>query len=570
MIPVLLGTNIPATENNGLGTLTDCAACIVKTAINGEYELTLRYPVSGRLYGSLALRSIIKAKADVSHDPQLFRVYRITKPLNGIVTVYARHIAYDLSGVNVEPFTAPSLAAALVGFSTHAVTESPFTFATDKSVASAFTVPVPSSIWQLFGGQRGSILDVYGGEWDFDNTTCTLKTRLGADNGVSIRYGKNMTDLEQDANCAAVYTGVYPYYYDGDDLRQLPERVIPAPGNYDYERIMPLDLTGAFEEPPTEEELRARAQTYVIKNDVGVPKVSWDVSFVQLSQTVEYSQLALYERVALGDTVTVEFEALGVSASARAVEIEYNSLLERYESITLGSVKSNLADTIVAQEKELQAKPTEVIVERIASQLAKGILGANGGAVRLLDTNGDGDPDELYIADNPDPAQAVKVWRFNYSGWAASENGYNGPFVMGATLTDGLLANAVTAANLTAGTIRSADGRTFLLDLDAGVLQIEQLDNYANYIQVGDLGEGVYGVKIGQRSLTDAFKALFTATRLSFYDGTDETTFLSNKKLNAPTIRTANMELTDNIDDPTDVDWSLTLGDGFNLKWIGG
>lgn len=382
-----------------------------------------------------------------------------------------------------------------------------------------------------------------------------------------------MVDLEQDANCAAVYTGVYPFWRGGDNgeiLVQLPERTLAAPGTYDFVRIMPLDMSEKFEEPPTESALRTAANNYMTRNSIGVPDVSWAVSFVQLSQSAEYANLAIYDAVDLGDDVTVEFEAMGVSASARAVSIVYNALLERYDTITLGRVKSNLADTIVEHQKEISNKPSQSIIEQISSALAKGILGAKGGAVRLLDTDGDGSPDELYIADNPDPLLAVKVWRFNYNGWAASENGYSGPFVMGATLTDGLLANAVTAANLTAGTIRSADGKTFVLDLDAGTLQIEALSNIEDYIQVGALDGGQYGVKIGQRTLTDAFKALFTATRLSFYEGTEETGFFSNKKLNTPTIRTGNMELTDNINDPTDVDWRITLGNGFNIKWVGG
>jgi len=106
-----------------------------------------------------------------------------------------------------------------------------------------------------------------------------------------------------------------------------------------------------------------------------------------------------------------------------------------------------------------------------------------------LDTNGDGNPDELYITDNADPSLAVKVWRFNYEGWAASKTGYNGPYIFGATLDDGLLANFVTAAQLVAGTIRSRDGETFFLDLDNGVLEMKAIGEVED--SLSDLGDRI-------------------------------------------------------------------------------
>ena len=228
----------------------------------------------------------------------------------------------------------------------------------------------------------------------------------------------------------------------------------------------------------------------MVDNEIGVPAVSWKVEFVALEQTEEYKGQGFLERISLGDTVLVEFDELGVNASARAVKTVYNVLCDRYENITLGRVKANLAQTIVDQNKEIAKKPNKTLAEKISSALAAAILGANGGAVRLLDTNYDGWPDTLYIADHPDPAQAVKVWRYNYEGWAASKNGYNGPFVLGATLDDGLLANFVTAANLVAGTIQSQDGKTFFLDLDNGVLRMQATELSISGKTVDEIAQG--------------------------------------------------------------------------------
>lgn len=630
---------------NGKGVISDAVSCVVFQVLNGEYELQMEYPVSGIRFSDITSRSIIMAKPDKISDEQPFRIYRITKPLNGIVTIYARHLAYDMSGYAVTPFEAASLGLALVGLKENATPACPFTFQTDKSVSSDFSVKVPKSLWSCLGGSEGSILDTYRGEWEFNGFSAYLHNRRGSNRGVSIRYGKNLTSYEQDINCENVYTAVYPYWSNGTELVTLTEKTISVEGTFDFVRVLSLDLSGAFQEKPTEAQLRTRAERYITENDIGVPDISWTVEFVQLEASEEYKDRAILEHISIGDTVTVEFEKYGVTATARAVEVEFNVLLDRYDSVTLGKVKTNMADTIATQQKEIESKPSVTLVEQIAQSLSDSILNAVGGCVRILDTNNDGMADELYIADNPDPAQAVKVWRYNYQGWAASTHGYNGPFDMGATLDDGLLATFVTAAHLVAGTIQSADGTSFYLNLDENVLRMAQLTNMQttingdisntlaaaksytdssvssevtarnsaiaeeassrdsaiaaatgtlsdrldgvegsvsaaliplneilNYLQVGDLGGGLYGVKIGKVDQVNAFKSIFTASALEFYENGVLTAFLSNQKLNAGTVRTAALELVEsaNMGDPSAVDWLVTLDNGYTIKYVGG
>lgn len=641
----LFASSATTYTTNGLGILSDAISSIVFQVLNGEYELQIEYPVDGIHFSEIAQRSIITAKPDKISDEQPFRVYRITKPLNGIVTIYARHIAYDMSGYAVTPFTAASLGLALVGLKANATPSCPFTFQTDKSVSSDFAVKVPKSLWSCLGGSEGSILDTYRGEWEFDGLSAYLHNKRGSNRGVSIRYGKNLTSYEQDINCENVYTAVYPYWSNGTDLVTLTEKTISVEGTFDFVRVLSLDLTSSFQEKPTEAQLRTRAERYITENDIGVPDISWKVEFVQLEASEEYKGKAILEHISLGDTVTVEFEKYGIEATARAVEVQYNALLDRYDSVTLGKVKTNMADTIVAQQKEIETKPSVTLVEQITNALTESILGALGGCVRLLDNNNDGMPDELYIADNPDPTQAVYVWRFNYMGWAGSSNGYNGPFVMGATIPDGLLATFVTAAHLVAGTIQSADGQSFYLNLDENVLRMAMVTNMQsvlsgdiatslaaansytdssmaaevsnrntaiageasnrdeaiaaaagtlsdridgvesdlstslvplneilNYLQVGDLGGGLYGVKIGKVDQASAFKSIFTASALEFYENGVLTAFLSNQKLNAGTVRTAALELVESADmgDASAVDWLITMDNGFTIKYVGG
>ena len=475
--PVLYTPNETAFTSNGLGVLSSAVSVTAKQALNGIYELEILYPVTGVHFSEIADECILLAKPDPVSDLQPFRIYRITAPHSGIITVYARHIAYDLMGIPVSPFTASGVVLTMDGLKANAAVACPFNFYTDKDNQGLFSVAVPQSLWGTLGGSKESVLDTFGGEYEFDRYNVYLHTQRGTNRGASIRYGKNLTSLEQDRNCADCHTGVYPYWVgDDNSIVMLPEKVLHADGNYSHTKIIPLDLSNEFDTEPTEEQLREYAAEYMVNNSIGVPTVSWKVEFVQLEQTVEYKGKALLERVLLGDTVSVEFPKMNVSASARAVEYEFDSILERYNSVTLGSIRNNIADTIVSQKKEIAAKPGVSQLQSAVGRATANILGASGGVVRLLDTDGDGTPDTLYIADNADPAQAVQVWRFNHEGWGASKNGYSGPFNVSATLENGLVADFITAGNINAnliksGVIESTNGN-FRFNLETGEIVV--------------------------------------------------------------------------------------------------
>lgn len=456
MTPILYNANERDFDHNGIGALSGCVSATAIWSRNGEMELELVYPMDGIHFDEIKLRRIILAAPDQQSRAQPYRVYDISKPLDGLVTVYARHVAYDLMGIVDQPYTAASVTAALNGLRTNAVTDCPFDFWTDKDTVAKMEVSVPTSAWELLGGTQGGILDTYGGEYEFDRWTVKLHKQRGYDRGVAIRYGKNMTSLTQDQSCEAVYTGVYPFWADVDgNIVQLDDRIVSAPGSYGFTRIYPLDLSAEWEDEPTKDQLKARAERYIKDNNIGVPKVSLSVAFYPLDQSEDYQGIAMLEQVGPCDTVTVEFPRLGVSAVAECVGIKYDVLSERYDELEIGDARTTLADTIVAQGQEIQQRPSDSTMRAAVMQLTAAILGASGGAVRLLDTNNDGMPDELYIADNDDPAKAKKVWRWNYAGWGASSNGYNGPFTLGATLEGGIVADFITAGTLNASLIRA-------------------------------------------------------------------------------------------------------------------
>lgn len=479
MNPILFPPTETDFNTNGIGVLSDAVSCTVTEERNGAFELEMQYPVTGVHYGHIARRCILLAKPNPVDDAQPFRIYRITRPMSGVVTVYAAHISYDLSGIPVSPFTAASAPAAMAALASNAATDCHFSFWTDKTASAAMTVSAPASIRSLLGGSEGSLLDVYGGEYAFDRFTVRLYGQRGADRGVSIRYGKNLTDLTQEENCQSVYTGCYPYWAGQNGaLVTLPEKILSAEGSYDFVKILPLDLSGEWQEAPTPDALRERAFSYMKTNRIGTPKVSLTVSFSQLEQTEEYKGTALLERVLLCDTVNVEFPALGVSATAKCVKTVYDCLLDRYDKVELGDARATIADTLVEQGAAIEKKPDKTFLQAAVDSATSQITGNKGGYVVLHSSTGAKEPDEVLIMDKPDIATATRVWRWNKSGLGYSSTGYNGPYGLamtqdGAIVADFITAGTLNAALIRAGVLQDKTGKVFKLDLDAGTLDAD-------------------------------------------------------------------------------------------------
>lgn len=445
---MILASSYPYT-GNGLGGLPDAIEATVTHEINGQYEFFMRYPVTGLHYEDLISGRIIMAAPDDLTDEQPFRIYRITKPLNGIVSVYARHLCYDMQGIIVEPFSAGSMTEAFQTIPTVCTPSSPITLSTTRTVASGITLEEPRPLWKLLGGQAGSLLDVYGGEWEFDKDEAKLVTHLGMDRGVSIRYGKNMTEMEQDATIESSYSGVYPYWYDEDSntLVTLTEKYVTVAGSVVSDRVMILDCSSDFDDAPTEAQLRTRAQNYITNNSVGNVKASWKISFVDTTEGLD--------RIMLGDTLHVYYERLDVNATARAVKTEYDVLQGRYKSITVGKVKQNLASIIVENQEKTEEGFKEIKSDlETAVDDATDFIKHGAGYMRFIYNSSD-ELTEIVSLDDPDITQASSVWRWNNGGFGHSSTGYNGTYSLAITQNGAIVADFITAGTLNANVIRA-------------------------------------------------------------------------------------------------------------------
>lgn len=343
MIPIIYAANETAFMTNGIGALSDCISCLVTEERNGKYELEMQYPSNGLWSEDIDVGMVIKAKANDKDAPQLFQIYDVVRSLSAAYVIKAEHISYRLSGVPLKPYSAAGPAATLAGISSHAVANVGFTFSTDFTNTTNYSFTTPRSVRSLLGGAEGSLLDLFGGEYHFDNFRVELLKARGADNGVTIRYGKNLTELEQDVN-GAVYNGIFPYWYRENEGVVYPKSAVAASGSYPVQCYEALDLTNDFQKKPTAAQLTARAQSLV--NGYGAPVESISLSFVTLHQLKEYATIAALEHVSLCDTVHVIYDAIGVNVKTKVVKTVYNTLTELYDAIEVGAIQTSLADVI--------------------------------------------------------------------------------------------------------------------------------------------------------------------------------------------------------------------------------
>lgn len=483
MIPVLYPPNTTDFSSFGLGVLTDTISCEVTEERNGVFECLLKYPVSGQHYGLITKECIIKAKPNDTAADQAFRIYRITKPLNGIVTIYGQHISYDLANVPVMPFSTESRSPQLI-LSQLLAGDTRFTGWTDYSDAKAFSVTQPKSVRACLGGTEGSMLSKWYGEFEWDNFTVKFHSHRGQKTGVVIEYGKNLIALEQDEDSSGVYTALLPYAVytpegsDTETVVTLPEVTLPiVTSEIVRAKTLIMDFTEQFGSDAviTEEALRTKAKSYIKANPLGTTIPTVTVSFEPLWKQPEYS--ALLERVNLCDTVTIRHSLLGVSVSAMVIETVYDILAERYKSISLGQSKSSMITTI--SEVQSSVDKVESTVGRFPKLLqtaigkATGLItGQSGGYVVIHTSEENGQPYELLILDAPSIDEAVNVWRWNVGGLGFSHNGYNGPYETAITANGQIVADFITSGSLVAniikaGVIQSQDGSSWW-DLESG------------------------------------------------------------------------------------------------------
>lgn len=521
MIPILYPSTETAFRSNGLGRLRDCISCHVEEERNGKYECTFIYPITGKMYSQIEIGCYIACTHDDKGDVQAFQIYRKSAPINGQVTFNAHHISYQLSNVIVRPFTAASISEALEGIVSNAVTGCGFTFTTDKTTFAPFSLEVPRSARAILGGTEGSILDIFGGgEYTFDMFEVKLQQHRGRNRGVTIRYGKNLKDITQVNDGEELHNAVVPFWYgipaqqevvvpegEGDEDEEVvvpevtteeqPENVlvmcdppvVAAEGVTDPVPVI-LDLTSEFQDQPTPAELRTAAESYLTTQSPWIPTENIKVDFIALWQTSQYENVKNLQRLSLCDSVSVIYPALGVQVDdIKIIKVDYDVLLERYNTMELGEPQQSYAGVIAAELNKAvssQIKQSETSMRGFfdtAIETATDLITGGAGGHVVISRDANGKPQEILIMDTEDINTATNILRINLNGIGFSTNG--GQTYSTAWTIDGrFVADFITAGTLKAITIQGPTALTFW-NLATGVFQSYGTKTLTSEIKTG-------------------------------------------------------------------------------------
>ena len=373
MKPILFEKDATDFSTFGICRLPDAESCVVTEERNGAFELEMFYPLSGKAAYDIVKDRIIAAVPSDGAKRQGFRIYSCQTTEDGKMQVKAVHVSYQMSSIPVDPaaLTVTGPQDMMTKLKAKALEPCPFTLTSDITSGTSVSIAkqAPRSLRSWLGGSEGSVLDRYGGEFEFDNWDVILHRARGADRGVRIQYGKNLTKVDYTEDMSDLVTGIMAYYA-GQDAKGKNVLVLSNPkvithanvSDFAYPHVVPVDCSSDFQNTPTQAQVTAWARSYLAKTELTSPKVALGVDFVALWQTDEYKQYAPLESVKLCDWVTIHYAQLGIHVKRKVTKTVYDVLKQRYNSIELGGT-ATVADTIAGMQSSMSDRSGESVLK---------------------------------------------------------------------------------------------------------------------------------------------------------------------------------------------------------------
>ena len=372
MRPILFNKNETAFDTYGLGELNVTKGTVTRER-NGNYTLYAEIPVNDPATATLEKEMKLKADAGLRTKNQTFEISRIVKDSSNIAKIYGQHISHKLeymAVVNGRAFSGSAFTALAIW---HNATIGDLRFdvwsdiqTTGKGV---FDISKMENARQALGGVEGSILDIYGGEYEFDNMTVRLHKQLGRTAPTVLEYGRNILSAELDETIESAYTSVLPFATytpdkpEGDTSDSQPDPVtVTLPENYvdskykalyAHRRIKVVDFSSEFKSDskskdiPTPDKLRKIANDYMERNEIGKPKINIKIEYADLARTLDYADRGWIEEVELCDIVPVYYPQIGLTdETLKITTITYDFVNERNESVEFGDIGTNVRATM--------------------------------------------------------------------------------------------------------------------------------------------------------------------------------------------------------------------------------
>ena len=374
MNPVLYKADERSFRTFGLGEISDAYKVTVTRERNGNYDLYIKYPVNGRFASVFKVEMKIKSDAGKRTKWQTFEINRIVKDSSEHIEIYARHISMRTSDIALKPIVRASnvnAEAALRLWKENLVGDDVFDVKSDIRTLGniSWEVDKVGSARKALGGVSGSILDVFGGEYEFDNNLIILHQQMGRKAPTVLEYGRNLLSVEEESLLDGNYTSIYPFARytpssngssersSNEESREvlvtLPEHILDSPylRLYAQRRISLVDFSSKFDDkhPPTAEKLRSLGQSYIKSNNIGAPKISTEVSYVDLSHTLDYQDFGVMEEVELCDIIPLYYPQFDITTTTeKVVKVVYDVYTDSNEEITLGTIGQSLSSSMTA------------------------------------------------------------------------------------------------------------------------------------------------------------------------------------------------------------------------------
>lgn len=365
MIPIIYDKNETAFTTMGLGLLPDCVICEVTEELNGEFDLELRYPRNGRRFELIDVDRILLVKPNDVDEPQPFRIYKIQKSIGNTITVFARHISYDLLKLTARPHLSSAMNLSTFNLwcrrNCFPAGKNIFTMTEDSLFYEEGTqneIQIPIEFMKtpfVIRSTIGKIIKLFGAEMQWDGLEVKFLHRRGeADSGIVVEYGKNLVSLEADFDYSETADGIIPYYVKQDGSIIMDD-VDGHPGiisTLQYpQTAIPVDFTqqaneyfqqhgwgrGDIRDINIRRVIVTFAAKEIIDKNPMLPQNGIALDFVDISK------ITGQKKIGLGDSVTVRYQQIGIDQTLRVVKTAYNCLLERYNNIDLGEVKKDVA-----------------------------------------------------------------------------------------------------------------------------------------------------------------------------------------------------------------------------------
>lgn len=391
MIPILYESNEVAFTSNGIGRLRDCISATVFEERNGLYELDFQYPIDGANFDKIQCGRVVAVRHDDSNDIQPFDIVSYSKPIDGIVSFHCVHISYRQRGLVVSGKNINTLADAFTLLKNNATPTNPFTYEADFTSTAYFGAGdgTPRSVRTMLGGVEGSILDSYGGEFEWDKFRVILHNRRGIDRDFAIRYGVNLLDYNEDTDYQQTYNSAIPFWTGSDGVKDIivvgNKATSSMPTFSGREICASLDLTEKFQTKPTKAQLTTEALSILNNKQTTLPQQTIKVDFVRLQDLGEYENLQSLLQCNLCDTIEVIFPRYNMRGRFKIVKTVFDVIRGKYVGMELGDLSTTLAQALGITEGGTKKPEADLIyvnadddVEVNANMVINGSLTVQG------------------------------------------------------------------------------------------------------------------------------------------------------------------------------------------------